>query len=87
MSEAWTKINPRRATSDRGYSVEILGLEGILYQEGDEVLYPPTEPMAHGGFALHPDHMGGSRDRKHEIIERVRSGLSVLGETLIVDEY
>ncbi|HEY8912457.1 hypothetical protein [Lacisediminihabitans sp.] len=86
MRETWTKVTPRRASSNRGYFVEILGMEGLSYAEGDFVIFPPSEPLASGGFGLHLGWMDGDVDRKREIVDRLRSGVDVLGSWLVVDD-
>ncbi len=86
MEETWEQVTPRRACSSEGYCVEIRGLIGVEYQEGDTILRPRSEALwGDAGFGLSARSIEGSPERRAQVIERIRAGLQFMGEKLQVD--
>jgi hypothetical protein len=68
--------------SDEGFSVEVLGRTGILYKEGDHVMFVDSEVLARSGIAVWRNRIQSWREpyqdetvdegKRAQIIENIR---------------
>lgn len=68
--------------SDEGFSVEVLGRTGILYREGDHVMFVDSEVLARSGIAVWRNRIKNWREpyqdetidesKRVQIIENIR---------------
>ena len=87
MDEEWFEDGSNRVCSTNGYCIKIRGSIGVEYREGDLILRPTSEALwGSAGFGLSAKSIAGTPERRHEIIERIRTGLDFMGWKLRVDE-
>ncbi len=79
--------NPNLIVSDEGYSVQVLGMTGLLYKEADRALRISSEVLASPhGIVVYPSSIvrwdSGqliNDERRNVIIERVKAAFAFRG--------
>ncbi|HEY2444885.1 MAG TPA: Imm74 family immunity protein [Rhizomicrobium sp.] len=95
MGESFSVPRVNVVSSDRGYSVEVLGRVGIEYREGDKSVFVDSEVLTagHGIMVIRrsirswkPPHEKEemTEEQKNRIVENIRRAIGFRGEPIEV---
>jgi hypothetical protein len=85
MMPNFSRAGPNLIESDTGFSLEVVGRDGLRYQEGGRSVFIGAEMLATTGFALYadsikkwdpPDSSRISKPERDRIVENVRLALA-----------
>jgi len=85
MTPTFSRPRPNLVESDAGFSVEVLGRDGMRYNEGSRSVSIDSEILATKGFALHVDSLKRwdppnrsriSKQERDRIVNNIRLALA-----------